>query len=345
MIHIFNESEETKYDQLVIQNNLSFLQGWNWAKVKYPEWSASRISIDNFPVQILLRKIPLLNKYFAYIPRGFNQSALLQNPNLLDNLVEYTTHELNCSHLVIDPDIVESDQQSIFKNSGFLINGDSIQPNQTSIIEISGGIESVLNSMKAEYRRDYRKSLKNGVRSTVYKDGELAMNRFLEVMKSIFSRTEFKMHNYDYFEKIWNIFSTHRLARIYTLDIDDQVIGSLFVIAGMGNTAFELYGGLTNLGKKMRVGPLLRVVAIEDLLELGIERYDQWGVAKRNENGEYDFSHPLYNISIFKQRMGGKHIDFLPQQIRIFDRNAYNIYKYALFMNSSILRARKIFHL
>lgn len=100
---------KTEYQQLWKEANLSVLQSWEWGEVKSTDWKPVRFRYGDIPFTILLRKIPLVNKWFGYMPRAFSNLIMKERFEMLQDLLitlrEYIRDELKLTHLLIDPNI------------------------------------------------------------------------------------------------------------------------------------------------------------------------------------------------------------------------------------------------
>lgn len=325
------------YDKLVEANGFSFLQSWEWGEVKRGSWKAVRISIDEIPVSVFIRKIPILKKSFGYIPRGFNENL---TESILIQLRAYCRAELNLSHLIIEPNIESSQKiEELFEKADFIKSGKTMQPNWTNVVDLRKDWEELFGNFKATYRRNIRKASKLGLECEIISDGEEGLKRFYEVLKVIMARTKYVMHGYDYFKKIWEIMSKSGFAKIFIATKDGEDLGAIFMFYDSYG-AYEMYGGVRDEGKKFRTGFYLREKTMQDSQEMGKKFYDQWGVAPFSDEG-YEKEDELYGISLFKEGFGGENIEFLPQYTYVFDSLPYRFYRLGLMLNNLKIRLSK----
>ncbi len=337
-----NKIEEVQsqknYKDLFLKSEESFLQSWEWGEVKRHEsWSPLRLNVWGLPLQVLLKKLPFSSVHFAYIARGFRADWV--TPEILTDICDFLSNK-SISHILVDPNISDPQFEKFFADSGFINSGLSVQPNFTNIIDLSFGIEEVGRKMKPQFRRDTRKALELGVCVEGYRDGGDVLNRFYNIMQSIFARTQFIMHGFDYFQTVWHELTKSDMAKIYIANKGGVDIGGIFVAFDRYG-AYELYGGLTEDGKKLRIGPLLRVEAFRDIINLGKKFYDQWGVASFDELG-FRKDHELYGISVFKQGMGGVNIKFLNQRTRVFSSFYYGYFRMLRYLNGCLIKLKKL---
>lgn|GEM_PF-5004502 len=357
----------SEYQNLCSKYSISFLQSYEWGEVKRPEWEPLRLVFDDYPITILIRRIPLpLIKWkIAYIPRPFyNFSDFAERKNLsgeaevipevdqqrlkriLKGIVAYLKGNGEFSHVEIDPSFINSlDIQQIFTEVGFVASGEQYQLNNTNIIDLSCGIESLWKSLDSQTRNKIGRPEKLGCKFEMYEKGEEPIERFWKIMDSITKTTTYITHPKEYFKKVWRIMSGSNKAVITLITCDEMDIGGYFSTKSK-DTLWELYGGLNEEGKKIRgAGYFLKWKSIENACKLGIKFYDQWGTAplrKIQNNLKYDKGHALYNISLFKKEFGGEHFSYLPKQVYVFNDLLYKTFNLGNFGFTLFKKLRKM---
>src|SRR5690606_6982311 len=131
----------------------------------------------------------------------------------------------NLTHLIIDPNLPMEYCENFSKN-GFVDSGKTIQPNQTDIVLLEKTEEQLWMGMTGKYRRNIKKSQRDGVTVEVLEKGDEAVNRFYKVMEEVFRRTSYVMYGVDYFQKVWRILSEAHLAKIFIARKDNLDLGS-----------------------------------------------------------------------------------------------------------------------
>lgn len=329
-------TDPSEYKGLWKENHYSLLQSWEWGEIKRPTWNPIRLTENNIPIQILTRKIPFLNTSFGYIPRGFSKESI--NSQLLESLRSFSRKELKLSHLIIEPEITESEGVA-FSSAGFYSKGKTIQPNQTNILPLHEGEEAVWMKMKGNYRRNIKKSKREGCLVKVFDTSDEALNRFYHIMEAIFARTTYVMYDKGYFSKVWSLLSKPHMAKIFIAVKGGVDVGAYFVAYDV-HSAYELYGGVTIAGRDVEAGYLLKWAAIKDAIESNKQFYDHWGIAPVIGD-DYDKNHELYHISKFKEGFGGDIVKYLPQQIVVNNSFAYMVYNLGLLINGISLGIKK----
>jgi lipid II:glycine glycyltransferase (peptidoglycan interpeptide bridge formation enzyme) len=241
----------------------------------------------------------------------------------------------------LDPNTSSTNTQDTLFESGWQKLGHTIQPQNTNIISLHEGEDTVFARMSGNYRKKIRRAVKHGceVEILTHANAE-SIDRFYRIMDEIYHRTKFIMSGKDYFEKIWNTFGPLDSARILIVKHDGIDIGSIMYLYN-GDVAYELYGGTGDAGRSIMANYLLKWEGIKLAIKLGKQSYDQWGVAPKVD-GEYDTKHPLANISKFKSGFGGEDVEFLSQFVKVFNPLAYLFYRMGLLVNGLKLKLRKL---
>jgi lipid II:glycine glycyltransferase (peptidoglycan interpeptide bridge formation enzyme) len=335
-------SDKEQYIEFFNNKNLSFLQSYQWAEVKRPEWEPVRISVDEYPITILRRKLPFFKKYLAYIPRPFFDTGIRKE--ILEEVVKYLKEKQIYSHLEIDPSCDSTvENQNIFNELNFFNSGQQYQLDNTNIIDISNGLDSIWESLESQTRNKVRKPEKIGCKVESFHNGQEAVDRFWNIMNSITKNTTYVAHPKEYFQKVWEIMSEADMATIVLISLDGKDLGGYMGIRNNG-TFSELYGGLNTEGREVRgAGYFLKWESIKKAYEDGIKLYDQWGVSPLTEKGEYQKNTPLYHISLFKKEFNGKHISYLQKQTYVFDMLSYKAFNIAKKIFDLLLKIKKSF--
>ncbi len=326
-----------EYQNLWKAKELSLLQSWEWGEIKSGEWNPVRLIVSNVPVTIFTRKFPVLKKSFGYIPRGFSNETI--SAAVLQELVEFARDRLKLTHLTIDPDITQKEKLDLFEKVGAVSTGKTIQPNQTSFLDLTKTEDELWMNLRATYRRNIKKAVREGFKVEGYDNGEESVDRFYSIMKEILGRKKFGSYTSGYYGKIFDLLSKSNMAKIYIVTKDGEDLASYF-LGYTENQAYELYGGVREKAKNMRVGHLLKWETIKDAKKMGKTLYDQWGVAPR-VGEEYVQTDELYHVAIFKEGFGGTYTEFLTQQTFIFDKVSFSLYNFAKDLNKFRVSLRK----
>jgi lipid II:glycine glycyltransferase (peptidoglycan interpeptide bridge formation enzyme) len=321
--------EKQQYHKAWKSWNGAVNQSWAWGELKtHFGWEVKRVGIfenENLVAvaTFFIRKTSVFK--FAYIPRGIATQDIRYLDMALQELDHYCL-ALGIAFILLDPErnLFVQESNEIFKvalsSNGWKVAGESMQPNQTDIVNIGNGEEELLTNMKPKWRRNIRKSARQGVRISEVQ-GFDGVEKFYEVISSVEKNTKFKAHSLEYFEKMWEELSKDDLIKIYIAEYKDKVVASYLVLLGE-KVAYEIYGGATKEGRDCEASYLLKWEIIKRLATSGKRYYDQWGAAPKDSK-----DHPLSGISYFKSGFGGEYMEFLPQYVKVFRSVYYLLYK------------------
>ncbi|WKZ31350.1 MAG: peptidoglycan bridge formation glycyltransferase FemA/FemB family protein [Candidatus Dojkabacteria bacterium] len=330
-------NDEAKYRQLWDELQLSILQSWEWGDLKQPLWQPLRLVVDDYPITVLLRKVPVLSGNIAYIPRPFTDldSSTEKLNSILTQLIAFLGSENSSKHklvhLMIDPELYSEESQRIFNELGFKLS-EPVQARCTNLLSLEPSEEELLLGVRESSRRNIKKAVKSGCTVETHTTGD-AIERFLKVMHSINVRNAFVKQQDPYFRKLWEI-SDGKLFKLFIVTHQGNDVATCLVGHNRVRLS-DLYVGVTDAGKAVNAGHLMKWESILDAKRSGYKVYDHWGVAKLLKT-EYE-GHPtremfdpkdkLAYLSEFKFSFGGEYMEYLKQQLYVFDNLRYQSYK------------------
>jgi lipid II:glycine glycyltransferase (peptidoglycan interpeptide bridge formation enzyme) len=97
----------------------------------------------------------------------------------------------------------------------------------------------------------------------------------LDVYQQTAKRAKFNLHDNQYYYDVIDKLGDHSI--VFAVYADDQIISFLW-LAISADTAYELYGGMNELGQQLRSNYALKWYAIRKCKEWGIVRYDFGGL-------------------------------------------------------------------
>lgn len=279
------------------------LQLWGWGALKSRyEWDATRLLVhDDEKVvgsaQVLFRKLPVSS--LAYVPRG-PQAAEPDRARVLEAIAARVRSDRHPLALSIEPDWPEafspvrgpakgesgpSAEQQIARGLaepdrgwladlgaiGFRRSANTGLIPHTLIVDLAPDEDAILASFTSTTRQNVRKSLRNrevrfgAVTTDADLDAVLAINR------ATGERNGFAVHDDDYHRGIRDLMGddSHLLAAWE----GDELVAFVWLVAS-ARTAFELYGGVSPRGMKLRLNYGLKYYAMQQMKALGVQRYD-----------------------------------------------------------------------
>jgi lipid II:glycine glycyltransferase (peptidoglycan interpeptide bridge formation enzyme) len=155
--------------------------------------------------------------------------------------------------------------------------------------------EAMLGAMRKKTRQYIHKAERDGV--VTEKTTDLA--RFHRVLRTVSERDHFGIHDLGYFATLVEAFGDALHLRMARVDSED--VGALLVIR-IGDRAWELFGGWSGAHSERRPFYLLKWHSLMQMKELGVRRYDMWGLAEGDE---------LAGVENFKLGFGGEIVPWI----------------------------------
>lgn len=274
-------------------------------------WDARRFVIEDAgsaaPVgvaQVLLRSLPF-GLSIAYAPRGpLVPTADL--PEAIAALAQALAAE-RCASLLCDPE--EPDDPAVhaaLARQRIRPAGIFVQPRRTLLVDLRPAPDALLGAMKKKTRQYVHKAERAGVVTEDTAD----LDRYLAVLRRVAARDGFALHNRAYFERIVAAFGDGVHLTMARVGTDD--VGALLVVR-RDDRAWEMYGGWSGEHAEERPFYLLKWRSIARMRELGVLRYDMWGLTERGVSVDRTVRHddPLAGVEQFKLGFGGEVVSWI----------------------------------
>ncbi len=275
MIELQQCTDQEMWDDYVLENGGHPLQLWGWGQLKAAHgWSVDRFfafDVDERIVagaQVLTRKLPVPLRAFSYIPRGpLGEEG--SRAELLNAVAENVKREYHALALSIEPDTIDFEVPT-----GWIRAKNRVLPARTVILDLHKTENDLLTDMVKKTRQYIRKSAAEAIIiKQVRGRGEL--EKCLAVYRQTSERAQFGLHGDQYYYDVFNILGDH--SPVFAAYVDDEPIAFLW-LAVSADTAFELYGGMNDLGQQLRANYALKWYAIRKTKEWGLSRYDFGGL-------------------------------------------------------------------
>ena len=223
--------------------DVTFYQTSNWADLKaYTAWKPLFIKYDDKACAlILLKKMPLLNSYMAYSPRGYlidyADKTLLEefNKELIPFLKKKKVFELIIDPYVllnqrdIDGNIIENsfDNTSIvnnlikigYRHTGFNLYYENLQPRFLFRLNIKDkSIDEIINGFKKEAKRRANKKDFFGINVRELKEDEI--EAFKDLMNKTSIRKGFIDRPLGYYKQMYSALNKDGILRYMVAEID-----------------------------------------------------------------------------------------------------------------------------
>ena len=275
MIELQRCNDQEQWDDYALENGAHPLQLWGWGQLKGAHgWSVDRfLAYDHDErvvggAQVLTRKLPMPLRAFSYIPRGpLGEEG--SRDELLNALAENVKREYHAVVLSVEPDATE-----FVIPEGWMKSKNRVLPARTIILDLQKSESDLLTDMVKKTRQYIRKSAAEAIKIKQVRSQE-ELELCLDVYHQTSERAKFGLHDDRYYKDVFNIMGDH--SPIFAAYVDDQPIAFLW-LAVSADTAFELYGGMNDLGQQLRANYALKWHAIRKCKEWGLSRYDFGGL-------------------------------------------------------------------
>lgn len=267
--------EKGDWDDFVLENNGHPSQLWGWGEVKSVHgWQADRLFLYDSDeevigaAQVLIRHLPWPFRSLAYVPRG----PITDKNNrgvLLEKLAEYVKKTHHSASLTIEPDELEFSVPQGWKKSK-----NHILPAETILLDLTKSDADLLNDMAKKTRQYIRKSASESTEIKRVRSRE-DLDKCLAIYHDTAKRANFNLHDDRYYHDVFDRMGDH--SQLFATYADGEPIAFLWLSIS-ASTAFELYGGMNDLGQQLRANYALKWFAIRKCKEWGLRRYDFGGL-------------------------------------------------------------------
>jgi lipid II:glycine glycyltransferase (peptidoglycan interpeptide bridge formation enzyme) len=286
------EAEVARWDELVVATGRPhLLQTAGWAALKASAgWRPLRLVLgDGAVAQVLLRPLPL-GLTLAYLPRG----PLVADAELVDAIpaLRDALRRERCVSLLCDPEVAAGAlSPDAIRSTGAAISPIHVQPRRTLLLDLAKEPEALLAEMHRKTRQYVHKAERDGVVTEETDD----VGRFHALLQVVARRDGFGIHERAYFERIRDLFGDR--AHFQMARVGDDDAGALLVVR-VGDRAWELFGGWSGTHTEERPFYLLKWRSLVRMRQLGVTRYDMWGLSEGDA--------ALSGVERFKLGFGGE---------------------------------------
>lgn len=251
--------------------------------------------------QILVRKLPFPLRNFAYIPRGalVISKKPIERARISREIALWASKNIKPKPvcLTMEPDWNNGDFEL---SNGWRRSKNTILIPRTLVLDLTQNEDELLAKMSKKTRQYIRKS--GGEVKVRQLKTEEEIDRVLEIYTETAKRAGFAIHSKDYYYKLYqkmgenspifgafiekeqgdsskneedNFESGHKTPdeRIAEKLKNQEMVAFLW-FAQSDSVAFELYGGMTEAGQKARANYILKWIAIIEMKNRGVKRYD-----------------------------------------------------------------------
>jgi lipid II:glycine glycyltransferase (peptidoglycan interpeptide bridge formation enzyme) len=272
------------------------LQTAGWGELKAATgWNVRRFVLEGGVAQVLLKPLPL-GLSVAYAPRG-----PLVAPEHLGEAIAALREALareRCASLLCDPEAPDDPAiRASLARTGISASPVFVQPRRTLLMDLTKGDEELFAAMRKKTRQYIHKA----ERAAVVTEESRDVDRFMKVLSAVGQRDRFAIRSREYFETLLSAFGDRALLMFAR--IGDEDTGAMLLVR-MADRAWELYGGWSGAHAEARPFYLLKWRAMLRMRQLGVRRYDMYGLADSADD-------PLAGVENFKLGYGGEVVEWI----------------------------------
>ena len=297
-----DEKKKKEYEDFIkkYDKGSSLMQSLSWGKVKF-SWIQEGVYIEKdgkiiAAMTILLEKVPYINSYLMYAPRG--PVCDIYDIDLIKRLVSEVEHlrkKYNAFVLKFDPCVKYDEKlEKLYKDNGFKVLNKNvgidnlIQPLHDMVLTLDGYSEDdLMKTFSEKTRYNIRLAGRKNVEVYFSRD-EKDLKTFYELYKITGIRDSIVCRSYEYFEKMLEAYDENHL-RIYIAKHEEDKLSAAIAI-NYGGELFYLYGASSNEKRNLMPNYLMQWEMIKWGLETKCKKYNFGGVLHLDENnGLYKF--------------------------------------------------------
>jgi len=251
--------------------------------------------LDGGVAQVLLKPLPL-GVSVAYAPRG----PLVAAERLAEAIaaIRDALARERCASLLCDPEAPDDPAvRTTLARAGVRASPVFVQPRRTLLMDLSQDNEALQSAMRRKHRQYIHKAARAGVATEETRD----LDRFMRVLAAVARRDRFAIRSREYFERLLAAFGDRALLMLAR--VGDEDAGALLLVR-MADRAWELYGGWSGAHAEARPFYLLKWRAMQRMRQLGVRRYDMYGLAEGADD-------PLAGVENFKLGFGGQVVTWI----------------------------------
>jgi peptidoglycan pentaglycine glycine transferase (the first glycine) len=267
--------DQEEWDDYVLEHDGHPLQLWGWGQLKAAHgWNADRLFAyddDDRKVaaaQVLTRRLPRPLTAFSYVPRG-PVGERASDEEFLELVADFVKRQHKSVAISLEPDL-----ESFAAPAGWHRTSNKILPRETILLDLTLKDSDLLAVMVKKTRQYIRKSASEAMTIRQVRSRE-ELDKCLAIYHQTSKRAHFDLHSDQYYYDAFTMLGDH--SPVFAAFVDDEPVAFLW-LAISADTAFELYGGVNELGQQLRLNYALKWHAIRKTKEWGLRRYDFGGL-------------------------------------------------------------------
>lgn len=270
-------TDAAAWDELVDAHAGHPMQAWGWGALKEQtgSWRAHRVLCTRDGAflgacQVLVRKLPWPFGQICYAPRGPVVDDSVQLPAAADAMAEWCREHVHAVSLKIDPAVPAG---SVALSDTWRAGEQIFIPN-TAAIDLTPSEDEIMAGLHSKKARQYiRKAARAGV--TVRAATAADLDGILDIYRNTAETDEFFIHEDAFYRTAFA--ACEDINQVFVAEFEGRMLAFLWNATTAG-TAFELWGGVTDEGKRLRANYLLKWEAMRAAKARGAKLYDLNGL-------------------------------------------------------------------
>lgn len=268
-------TDREAWDELVRARNGHPMQSWGWGELKERtgSWTAHRVVCEDAgafvcAASVLERKLPWPFRSICYSARGPIVERDEDLPRAADFIADWCREHVHAVSYKIDPGV-----SGVSLGSGWA-EGEKILIPYTAVVDLTPDEDAIQKSFHSKKARQYiRKADRAGVlvRPAVRED----LPGILDLYHKTAEEDGFFIHVDEFYLTAFDALGDTQ--QLFVAEFEGRLLAFLWNIT-TPNTAFELWGGVNEEGKKLRANYLLKWHAMQAAKARGARAYDLNGL-------------------------------------------------------------------
>ncbi len=259
------------------------LQLWGWGEVKSTgPWTARRLRVQAADgtllglAQVLVRRLPAPFRALSYVPRGpvvvpDGVGSAQARREVAQAVVDWCRAHVRGIGVTFEPDWADGTELGV---PGARQARSTILVRSTLILDLTRTPEELTADLGRTTRADVRKGGRGVEIRRVVADDEV--DAVIALYRESAAHAGFALHDDDYYRAVHRELGDASL--VVAAFTEDGRPCSFVWCAASDTTAFELYGGVDDAGRKARANAPVKWHAVRLAQEAGLRRYDLNGL-------------------------------------------------------------------
>lgn len=267
-----------------------------------------------------LHKIPFLNYYVGYLPKGpFPDKEL-------EEALRKIAFDNKCAFIKLEPNILKGNSKPYSIHPGFRPSPNPLFTKFNFVLDLSQNEETLLNNMHPKTRYNIRLAQKKGVKVEEREDDE-AFEIYLKLYFETTKRQSYFGHSRQYHKKVWQTLRKNNMARILIAfyqkpGTSNQIPLTAWMLLNFKDTLYYPYGGSSFEYREVMASNLVAWEAIKLGKKMGLKYFDMWGALGPNANS----SDPWYGFHRFKAGYGGELVEYIGSFDLVLNNFIYKVF-------------------